>query len=215
MKKKIFLVFLILIGISVYSQPNPPTLISPLDSAVDISLYPTFDWADVAGAIYYRIQISTNPLFSNLVLDVTQMTNSSYTLLPGVLNYCTWYYWRVCAINSNGQGQWSAFRAFKTICQIGISLISSEIPAEYKLYNNYPNPFNPVTKIRYLITKNDFTTLKVYDILGKEIETLVNEKLSPGIYEVSFDGSNLPSGMYFYTIRSEDFTDTKRMLLVN
>ena len=95
-----------------------------------------------------------------------------------------------------------------------LNLKNGIIPNRYLLFQNYPNPFNPNTTIKFQIKDSRFVTLKVFDMLGKEVKALVNEKLSPGIYEVNFDGSNLPSGMYFYTIRSGDFTDTKRMLLV-
>ena len=78
---------------------------------------------------------------------------------------------------------------------------------------NYPNPFNPSTKISYSIKEEGLVTLKVYDILGKEIATLVNENKPAGIYEVEFNASALPSGMYIYKIQSGSFTDVKKMLL--
>jgi hypothetical protein len=104
---------------------------------------------------------------------------------------------------------------------VGIKQISSTVPSEYKLYQNYPNPFNPTTNIRYQITRHGGSStnsklvlLKVYDILGKEVATLVNEKQLPGVYEVTFDGTGLSSGMYFYTLMSGDFKATKRFVLV-
>jgi photosystem II stability/assembly factor-like uncharacterized protein len=97
---------------------------------------------------------------------------------------------------------------------IGISKIESVIPSYYSLYQNYPNPFNPTTNIRYQITNNKLVTLKIYDILGKEVATLVNEKQSPGVYEVTFDGSGMSSGIYFYTLSAGDFKATKRFVLV-
>ena len=103
---------------------------------------------------------------------------------------------------------------------IGINLISSEIPATYSLNQNYPNPFNPTTVISFQLTIAGQTTLKVYDILGKEVATLVNEKLNPGTYGVSFDGSNYSSGVYFYKLaivdplrRTDNFVETKKMIL--
>ena len=79
---------------------------------------------------------------------------------------------------------------------------------------NYPNPFNPVTNLEFGISDLGFVSLKVFDILGKEIATLVNEKLNPGNYKVEFDGSGLTSGVYFYRIEAGEFVDTKRMILV-
>lgn len=86
------------------------------------------------------------------------------------------------------------------------------IPGKYELSQNYPNPFNPATKINFAIPKQGLVTLKVYDILGKEVKTLVNEVKLAGFYTVDFTG--LSSGVYFYRIRSGEFTDIKRMMLV-
>jgi M6 family metalloprotease-like protein len=88
------------------------------------------------------------------------------------------------------------------------------IPSEYKLYQNYPNPFNPVTTIKYDIVKAQDVKLAVYDILGREVATLVNTIQQPGSYEVSWDASGFASGIYFYTLTSGDFTSTKKLILL-
>jgi hypothetical protein len=95
----------------------------------------------------------------------------------------------------------------------GIREISS-IVSDYKLFQNYPNPFNPTTNIRFQIKDLKFINLKVYNTLGKEVATLVNEKLKAGEYEVTFDGSDLSSGVYFYKLEAEDFNNIKKMVLV-
>jgi photosystem II stability/assembly factor-like uncharacterized protein len=97
---------------------------------------------------------------------------------------------------------------------IGINKISETVPTSYSLNQNYPNPFNPSTNIKYQISKNSFAKLIVYDALSREVETLVNEKQSSGTYEVTFDGGNLASGIYFYKLETENFSDVKRMVLV-
>ena len=79
------------------------------------------------------------------------------------------------------------------------------------LFQNYPNPFNNKSKIKYQIPKSTFVTLSVYDVTGREITKLVNEQLNQGYYETTFDGINLPSGVYFYQLRTEEFTDTKKL----
>ncbi len=84
----------------------------------------------------------------------------------------------------------------------------------FSLYQNYPNPFNPSTKIKFVIPKSSFVSLKVYDILGREVATLLNEEKHPGSYEVEFDGSNLSSGIYFYRLQARDFSDTKKFILL-
>ncbi|MCX6164548.1 MAG: T9SS type A sorting domain-containing protein, partial [Ignavibacteriae bacterium] len=90
----------------------------------------------------------------------------------------------------------------------------STIPVEFNLSQNYPNPFNPVTKIKYSIPKAGLVKLSVYDILGKEVEVLVNEYRVPGNYIVDFEASKLFSGVYFYKLTSGDFSDTKKMMLI-
>lgn len=88
-----------------------------------------------------------------------------------------------------------------------------EIPTEYKLSQNYPNPFNPSTMIEFSIVNPEFVSLKVYNILGQEVATLVNEVKNPGTYSVRFDASNLSSGVYIYRLQTESFTSTKKMIL--
>ena len=95
-----------------------------------------------------------------------------------------------------------------------INQISTAIPERFKLYQNYPNPFNPGTVIRYSLLENRLTSLKVFDALGKEVMTLVDQKQDPGSYEIEFNGNALPSGVYFYKLTSGDFTETRKMFLV-
>jgi len=97
---------------------------------------------------------------------------------------------------------------------VSIKNISNEIPAKYELYQNYPNPFNPVTHLEFEISNPGFVSLKVYDMLGKEIKTLVNENKTAGRYAVEFDGSNLPSGIYYYKMVAGKFSNTKDMVLL-
>jgi hypothetical protein len=97
---------------------------------------------------------------------------------------------------------------------LGIKQISNIVPTEYKLFQNYPNPFNPTTNIKYQIINNGFVTLKIYDMLGKEVITLVNEKQSPGIYEILWNAAQFPSGVYFYKLLTEKYSDIKRMILL-
>jgi photosystem II stability/assembly factor-like uncharacterized protein len=105
--------------------------------------------------------------------------------------------------------------AFKTTLEpIYIIPYQTNIAEGYKLYQNYPNPFNPTTNIKYQITDNSFISLKVFDILGKEVATLVNKKLNSGTYEVTFDGSNLSSGIYFYKLKTDKFVESKKMILI-
>jgi trimeric autotransporter adhesin len=118
-----------------------------------------------------------------------------------------------------GAGTYLANNIAKWGTSIGIKKISENIPEKFTLEQNYPNPFNPTTNIKYRvpsgsIADNKFVLLKIFNILGKEVETLVNEKQTPGTFEVNWNAENYPSGVYYYTLSSGDFKETMRMLLV-
>jgi hypothetical protein len=95
-----------------------------------------------------------------------------------------------------------------------VTPISDLIPDKYNLSQNYPNPFNPYTRINFSLPSNQFVTIKIYDMLGKEVSTLVNEYKQAGVYYTDFKADNLSSGIYFYSMRTSNFVETKRMVLV-
>lgn len=97
---------------------------------------------------------------------------------------------------------------------IGVREVNNTVPSKFSLNQNYPNPFNPTTTIRFDVPKSSFVTLNVYDITGKLVETLVEENLSAGSKEVSFNASRLSSGVYFYKLTADNFQSTKKMILV-
>jgi hypothetical protein len=97
---------------------------------------------------------------------------------------------------------------------VGIIQNTNEIPGGFSLSQNYPNPFNPTTRIGFQISKSGFVIMKVYDVLGREISTLVYEQMQPGTYETDWDGSNYPSGVYYYKLVSGSFSDKKKMILL-
>ena len=107
---------------------------------------------------------------------------------------------------------------------MGFNKTSSQVPERFSLYQNYPNPFNPTTKIKFEIPnvnppftkggQGGFSSLKIFDLLGREVTTLVNEKLSPGSYEVEWNADGFASGIYFYQLKTQSYTETKKMLLI-
>jgi hypothetical protein len=101
-----------------------------------------------------------------------------------------------------------------TTSLIGIQNINSEVPKEFSLGQNYPNPFNPATKIEFALTKVTYVKLSVFNILGEEVQVLVNESLKAGKYEVVYNAVKLPSGVYFYRIAADAFSETKKMVLI-
>lgn len=100
------------------------------------------------------------------------------------------------------------------VAPTNINLISQQVPKSFKLSQNYPNPFNPSTSIKFSLPNSSFTTLKVYNLVGQEIVTLVNENLNAGTYEATLNGANLTSGIYFYTINAVGYSETKKMMLI-
>lgn len=117
--------------------------------------------------------------------------------------------------NTTNQGWWVDDIKLTNYCRamVGVSG-QTNIPKTFAVAQNYPNPFNPSTVIKYQLPRPEMVTIKVYDLLGKEIASLVNERKEPGYYEAVFDGSNLASGLYFYKIEAGNFVETKKMMLI-
>jgi hypothetical protein len=101
-----------------------------------------------------------------------------------------------------------------TITVVGVEKNQMDIPTKFDLLQNYPNPFNPTTTINYQLPQDGFVTIKVFDILGKEVATLVDENKQAGYYSANFDAGKLTSGIYFYTIRVNNYIESKKMMLL-
>ena len=126
------------------------------------------------------------------------------SLFPGYFNFKV-------EIESDGWTYW--------IDSIKVNVITGvedevAMPSAFKLEQNYPNPFNPITKINWQMPARSQVTLKVYDVLGNEVASLVNEDKEAGYHSIDFDGGELPSGVYFYSLRAGNFIDTKNMILL-
>lgn len=184
----------------------PVELTSFVGSAVDGNVVLNWNTASETNNSGFEIQRSTDRVnFSNIAFVPgfgTTTEPRTYTYTDNSVNNGAYYY-RLKQIDYNG-----AF-AYSEIVEVDV-----EAPIEFALTQNYPNPFNPSTMISYSIPQNSFVTLKVYDVLGKEIATLVNETKSAGSYDVRFDATGLSNGVYFYTISADNFTSTKKMLLM-
>jgi hypothetical protein len=106
------------------------------------------------------------------------------------------------------------YKAAITVLPPAKEAASSRGPVEVSLRQNYPNPFNPVTTIRYDLPWGSHVTITVYDMLGRAVSVLVNDRREAGVYQVMFDGSNLASGMYFYLLQAGSFVEAKKLLLL-
>ena len=112
--------------------------------------------------------------------------------------------------------KWYAGSTFYPFTWTNITNVKNQSvqPSSFTLYQNYPNPFNPTTKIKYQLPEFSNVKLTIYDVLGRQIKTLVNQEKPAGNYEVEFDGTGLPSGVYFYRIEDGKFSDTKKFILM-
>lgn len=171
-----------------------------------------------------EIQLSTPFSFNssqNLMISIGRDFQQYVNTYPGYAYTSTSTNYRSRRAQSDTQYPTSLTQSYnRANIQIEISLLTGietntvSIPAVYSLSQNYPNPFNPETKIKYSLPKQTFVKLKVYDMLGKEVVTLVNGERPAGSFEAVFSGANLSSGVYFYKMETPEFTDIKRMVLV-
>jgi hypothetical protein len=169
-----------------------------------------FTWNKSQNAESYELLASSDENFSQILIDSSAVTDTLLNVNAG--RFTPTFYWKVRGSNGLGFGHWSSIMAVSFIT--GIDKIESVLPTVYKLNQNYPNPFNPTTIIKYDMPESGFVSLKVYDILGREVQTLVNGNKIKGTYEVSFNGSNLASGVYLYKLKAGNFTSIKKMLLI-
>jgi len=137
-------------------------------------------------------------------ISQTHPINTDYTYIQFVNSNTGW------AVGGNG----TILKTTNGGNFVGIEPINNSVPANYKLAQNYPNPFNPSTTISFAIPKSGFTKLIIYNVLGKEVEKLVSQELKTGAYEVDWNASNFQSGIYFYKLETNNFTETRKMILL-
>ncbi len=156
--------------------------------------------------------------FNSFIDSLTVGDSSSKTIITlgnGILSNINNYAIMIWMVFDKDSAGFSTLNARgKSFLLSGINLISTEIPSAFSLSQNYPNPFNAMTNVKFQIANSGNVKIKVFDILGKEVATLVNESLQPGTYETTFDASNLSSGIYFYQLRSDNFIQTKKLTLI-
>lgn len=203
-----------------FSTLGPPTqviLAEPPNNATNLTQPVTFKWyrakdqilGDNPEAITYMLEITNDTISMNW--KITRNVSDSIkteTNLPAN----TSLYWRVTAKNQMGWGLRSNWWKFSV--STGIKVIASNRPDSYKLENNFPNPFNPSTSIRFQLPEKTSAKVLIYDITGKLLKVLLNETLEAGYYEIRFDAIEFSSGIYFYILESPKFRETKKMLLI-
>ncbi|MGE5351946.1 MAG: family 10 glycosylhydrolase [Acidobacteriota bacterium] len=215
-------------GNSEYSAPfefessvmSTPVLSEPKNTATDVVLNPKFKWPRVLSATSYRLQLSSDQDYMNIVAD-TVITDTAFALTKP-LQTGSYYYWHVKAKNASAETGWSARWAFLTTSVSGVKEEKAEKEQkdlqvrEYSLKQNFPNPFNPSTVIRYSLAKDTHVRLSVFDVLGNEIAVLVDRYQTSGSHSIEFnaDRFSVTSGIYFYTLKTNGFISTKKMIIV-
>lgn len=197
--------------------PDAITLLEPAHASTGVSISPTFKWTKATSATSYRFQFASSITITpqTTLLD-SVLTDTTLSLSKLVLNKN--YFWRVAAKNQFGTSLWSSTFGFKTQTSVKVE-DEHVVPDFYELAQNYPNPFNPSTTISFAIPLAEYVDVKIYDMLGSEVITLVSEDMSPGKYSVEWNGidslgNHVPSGVYFYTILAGKFHDTKKMIFL-
>lgn len=178
--------------------PGSPNLISPLNNSKDLDTTIALIWKKIKEADAYIVQVSLDSVFSSFIITDSSAADTIKQLKN--LSGNTKYFWRIASVNIAGISSFSSVFNFSTKILTGIESYRSGIPKSYNLYQNFPNPFNPATAIRYDLPSESIVTLVIYNIIGQAVQVLKNETERAGFHEVIFNGDNLASGVYIYKI---------------
>ncbi len=198
--------------ITIIKKPEVVKLKEPEDEQPDASTRPTFSWGETNRANEYYLQISRDDEFEKVLFDTTVSARDSSLTLETDLPSKQKLFWRMQASNIGGTSEWSQIRSF--IPLLPPEKITEAKGLDYALEQNYPNPFNPITYIRYSIPKGTRVQIKVLNMLGQTVATLVDDYKSPGWHTVTFDASKLSSGFYIYRIKADEYTESRKLSLV-
>lgn len=193
--------------------PLSPVLFYPANNMGSIPVDTILSWNGSVSAQNYDLMLARSLDFapSTIFADTAGLADTTFTVSG--LNFNTFYFWKIRANNQFGKSNWTTPWRFKTFNPTGID-DQLLLPNNYTLEQNYPNPFNPTTRIRFNITVAGNTSIKVYNLLGQEVAVLLDEFMNPGIYDIEFNSAGLSSGIYFYRLKVNDFSASKKMILL-
>jgi ligand-binding sensor domain-containing protein len=193
------------------NAPPSPSLVYPVDAAVDIPTRVTLRWNKATDATSYAVQVSASPQFTSFVVNQSNIADTTFAS-TNPYSVSTQLFWKVSAQNAGGSSPFASPFRFTTTAVSEVDR-NGVIPNEYSLAQNHPNPFNPSTMIRYELPKASRITLRVFSTLGEEVAVLVDEQEEAGVYQVRWN-AHVPSGVYFYRLQAGQYTNTKKMLLL-
>jgi len=192
----------------------PPVLRSPALNAMSAAIRPTFEWEPSAGAVSYQLQVATGSSFYSFQMVVNDSALTSTARQTVSLDPNRTYYWRVLAYLGDGSAMCTPTWTFRTGSSATPVEDRADQPHKFTLGQNYPNPFNPSTTIQFEVASTGYVTLKIYSMLGNEVETLIASALSPGRYAVKWNASNRSSGVYYCRMQAGEFVTTRKLLLL-
>jgi len=197
-----------------YSNQVDKIILNEDIDSVNADTLQAISWGGDIVADNYRVQLSSDGFDLDFILD--SVTTDTMIIINSLLLESE-YYIRVRGENEAGEGLWSDTLTFMTKL-LDISK-DSYLPKEFLLHHNFPNPFNPLTAIKYELPVQSFVVLNVFNLLGKKVKTLISKNQSQGYYSVDWDAKNefgvsVPAGVYFYQLQTEEFTKTRKMVLL-
>ncbi|RKY55155.1 MAG: hypothetical protein DRP93_03910, partial [Candidatus Neomarinimicrobiota bacterium] len=199
------------LGINTINEAPPaPVLISPSYNSYQTTRYPHLEWTavqdpDPGDEVHYKVfyWYTGGSSVYTLILSETSCDNRRFS------NYKE-YFWTVASVDDHDVYSFSDTSTFYTDTKLDVV----DLPGEFSLQNNYPNPFNPVTQITYTLPQEEYVKIDVYELSGKHVSTLIDASRQAGSYSVQFNAFGLASGIYIYTMKAGDFTQSAKMLLL-
>ena len=188
---------------------SKPILLLPLNNALNQPTSVLLKWNSVKNATSYSLLLSKDSDFAIIQREFSGITDTSKSI-TGLENNTT-YFWKTNAKSQSLESEWSEVWRFNVLV-VGIKEIPNDIPNCFNLHQNYPNPFNPTTMISYQLPINSYVSLKIFDIYGKEINILMEKYQNRGKYSIKWEPNNIPSGVYFYELKTNKYMEMKKML---